>query len=149
MPLTKCPTVRSGGTIRFRSALMPILMMSRASMISIRSYRRTPGPIPRDGAGGRMGDAVEKRALGLWVPAFAGTTRRLFLRSGGALDECLAALHLVVQRRLVDLDHDIVGIDAEILHQRLGDVAHHADLLFFRAARGHADRDLRHFGLPL
>src|ERR1700732_996558 len=32
MPSTKCPTVRSGGTTRVRSALMPILMTSRASM---------------------------------------------------------------------------------------------------------------------
>src|SRR6201999_1928867 len=32
MPGTKCPTVRSAGTIRLRSALMPILMTSRASM---------------------------------------------------------------------------------------------------------------------
>src|SRR5271169_4668500 len=32
MPLTKCPTVRSGGTTRLRSALMPILITSRASM---------------------------------------------------------------------------------------------------------------------
>src|SRR6266566_4959735 len=32
MPGTKCPTVRSGGTTSVRSALMPILMMSRASM---------------------------------------------------------------------------------------------------------------------
>src|SRR6476620_6454731 len=32
MPGTKCPTVRSGGTTSVRSALMPILMNSRASM---------------------------------------------------------------------------------------------------------------------
>src|ERR1700747_2073761 len=87
MPLTKCPTVRSGGTIRFRSALMPILMMSRASMISIRSYRRTPGPIPRDGAGGRMADAVENLRLWLWVPEFTNEVQHFLeevLRCGGA-----------------------------------------------------------------
>src|SRR3984885_11464542 len=32
MPGTKCPTVRSAGTTRLRSALMPTLMTSRASM---------------------------------------------------------------------------------------------------------------------
>src|ERR1700688_1836792 len=62
----------------------------------------------------------------------------------GALDESLAALHLVGQRRLVDLDHDGVGIDAEVLHQRLGDVAHHTGLLVIGAARGHADGNFRH-----
>src|ERR1700675_1948675 len=75
---TKCPTVRSGGTISVRSALMPMVMMSRASM------------------------------------GF-------------------------------DLDDDGVGIDAEVLHQRLRDVAHHAGLLFVGAAGGHADGDFRHF----
>src|SRR6478752_1492833 len=33
MPGTKCPTVRSSGTTSVRSALMPTLMTSRASMI--------------------------------------------------------------------------------------------------------------------
>src|SRR5580692_3250475 len=32
MPRTKCPTVRSGGTTSTRSALMPMVMTSRASM---------------------------------------------------------------------------------------------------------------------
>ncbi|MGY4301799.1 hypothetical protein ACVWXN_009894 [Bradyrhizobium sp. i1.4.4] len=32
MPGTKCPTVRSAGTTSVRSALMPTLMKSRASM---------------------------------------------------------------------------------------------------------------------
>src|SRR6185369_712653 len=61
----------------------------------------------------------------------------------------LAALHLVGQRRFVDLDHHRVGIDAEILHQRLGDVAHHAGLLLVGAASGHAHGNLRHFSLPV
>jgi hypothetical protein len=40
MPGTKCPTVRSGGTTSRRSALMPILMTSRASMDNhIASFR--------------------------------------------------------------------------------------------------------------
>src|SRR6185437_6174243 len=114
---TKCPTVRSGGTTSFRSALMPILMTSRASMETS-------------------------------VPAYAGTTqeRKLFFRE--AFNEGLAALHLVDQWRLVDLDHDSFGIDAEILHQRLRDVAHHADLLFVGAADGHADGDFGHPTTP-
>jgi len=32
MPFRICPTVRSGGTTRVRSALMPIVMTSRASI---------------------------------------------------------------------------------------------------------------------
>src|SRR5258707_11506532 len=62
-----------------------------------------------------------------------------------ALDKGLAALHLVGERRLVDLDHDGVGLDAEVFYQRLRDVAHHAGLLFIGAAGGHADGDFRHF----
>src|SRR6516225_3517431 len=62
----------------------------------------------------------------------------------GALYKGLAALHLVVKRRLVDLDHDRVRIDAEVFHQRLCDVAHHADLLFFGAAGVHAYGNLEH-----
>src|SRR6266480_6650789 len=73
----------------------------------------------------------------------------LLLRRGGALDESLAALHLVSQRRFVDLDNNGVGVDAEILHQRLRDVAHHAGLLFIGAAGGHADGDFRHCCLSL
>ena len=61
-----------------------------------------------------------------------------------ALHKRLAALHLVGQRRFVDLDHHRIGIDAEVLDQRLGDVAHHAGLLFVGAAGGHAHGDLRH-----
>src|SRR5258705_12536197 len=76
-----------------------------------------------------------------WEPA-------LLLRRRRALDERLAALHLVGQRRLVDLDHDRIGIDAEVLDQRLGDVAHHAGLLFVGAAGSHAYGDLRHFWSP-
>src|SRR3954447_5506222 len=66
-----------------------------------------------------------------------------------ALHECLAALHLVRQRRLVDLNHDGVGLDAEVLHQRLGNVAHHPGLLLVGAAGGHAYSDLRHWLLPV
>src|SRR2546425_8817593 len=76
---------------------------------------------------------------------FRGDDVELLLRRRRALDERLAALHLVGQRRLVDLDHDRIGIDAEVLDQRLGDVAHHAGLLFVGAASGHAHGDLRHF----
>src|SRR3984893_9596962 len=61
-----------------------------------------------------------------------------------ALDKGLAPLHLVRQRRLVDLDDDGVGLDAEVLHQRLRDVAHHAGLLFIGAAGGHAHGNFRH-----
>src|SRR5579872_1580606 len=90
-----------------------------------------------------------RRRLWLWVPAFAGTTqeRKLFLRE--TIDEADAALHLVNQRRLVDLDDDSLGIDAEVLHQCLRDVAHHADLLFVGAAGGHADGNFGHFFLLL
>src|SRR6266478_5011697 len=83
---------------------------------------------------------------GYWSRLKAGTTVEfaLLLRRSRALDKGLAALHLVRQRRLVDLDHDGIGIDAEVLHQRLRDVAHHAGLLFIGAAGGHADGDFRH-----
>src|ERR1700678_3506004 len=95
--------------------------------------------------------ALHLKSQGLWVPAFAGTTssnRMLLLRRRRAFDEGLAALHLVMQRSFVDLDHDGVGIDAEVLYQRLRDVAHHAGLLFIGAAGGHADGDLWHFCSP-
>src|SRR3984893_10976005 len=65
------------------------------------------------------------------------------------LDERLAALHLMSERRLVDLDHDGIGIDAEVLHQRLRDVAHHAGLLLIGAAGGHAHGNFRHCCLSL
>src|ERR1700722_4863338 len=115
MPGTKCPTVRSGGTTRLRSALMPTLITSRASMEFLSS-------LSRKGRG--------------------KNNQRLLLRH--AFDEGHAALHLVDQRRFVDLDHDGFGIDAEILHQRLRDIAHHADLLFLGASGGHADRNFGH-----
>src|ERR1700694_3804110 len=86
---------------------------------------------------------------GYGSPLSRGRQERSLLRSSRALDEGLAALHLVGQRRLVDLDHDVVGVDAEVLHQRLGDVAHHADLLFLGAAGRHADGDFGHFVTPL
>src|SRR6267378_3426580 len=66
-----------------------------------------------------------------------------------AFHESLAALHLVGQRRLVDLDHDRVGVDAEVLHQRLRDVAHHAGLLLIGTAGGHAHGNFRHPCLSL
>src|SRR5436190_7270718 len=143
MPGTKCPTVRSGGTTSVRSALMPILMNSRASMETFSSRH--------SGARGARARNPYSRWW-LWVPglrqeAHPGTTASLLHRL--ALDEGLAALHLVGQRCLVDLDHHRVGIDAEILHQRLGDVAHHAGLLLVGAASGHAHGNLRHLSLPV
>src|SRR5258707_8840099 len=80
--------------------------------------------------------------------AHPGMTKRLLLRRRGALHKRLAALHLVGQRGFVDLDHDRIGIDAEVFHQRLRDVAHHAGLLVIGAAGGHAYGDLRHFCSP-
>src|SRR5882757_9168624 len=84
----------------------------------------------------------------LWIPglrpvAHPGMTRRLLLRR--ALDKRLAALHLVGERCFVDLDHDRIGVDAEVLHQRLRDVTHHAGLLLVGAAGGHAHGNFRHF----
>src|ERR1700736_6167199 len=150
MPGTKCPTVRSDGTIRVRSALMPILMISRASMGGAPHHSVVPA-LSRDpyrvmSEMGTRADAFQSnRRLWLWVPAFAGTTVRLLLRRRRALHKRLATLHLVGQRSFVDLDHDRVGIDAEILHERLRDVAHHAGLLFIGAAGGHAHGNFRHF----
>src|SRR6266700_7303716 len=87
----------------------------------------------------------------LWVPAQGRDDEwrqpPLLLRR--ALDEGLAALHLVGERRLVDLNDDRLRIDAEIRHQRLRDVAHHAGLLFFGAARGHVHGNLRHLVFSL
>src|SRR5882757_3123135 len=140
MPGRKCPTVRSSGTTSVRSALMPTLMTSRASMLAFNDCRhsgaraaRTRNPYSRSW---------------LWIPglrpvAHPGMTRRLLLRR--ALDKRLAALHLVGQRRFVDLDHDRIGVDAEVLHQRLRDVTHHAGLLLVGAAGGHAHGNFRHF----
>src|SRR6266481_1161616 len=71
----------------------------------------------------------------------------LLLRRRRALNKRLAALHLVRQWGFVDLDHDRIGIDAEVFHQRLGDVAHHAGLLFVGTAGGHAHGNLRHYCL--
>src|SRR5438034_11145321 len=76
-----------------------------------------------------------------------GVSSALLVLRRLALDKSLAALHLVGQRRFVDLDHHRIGIDAEVLHQRLRDVAHHAGLLFVGAAGGHAHGNLRHCGL--
>src|SRR5437667_7372055 len=82
-------------------------------------------------------------------PRFRGDDGEdLFLRGRGAFHKGLAALHFMGERRLVDLDHHGVGIDAEILHQRLRDVAHHAGLLLVGAAGGHAYGDFRHFLSP-
>src|ERR1700687_3360940 len=159
MPRTKCPTVRSGGTTRVRSALMPTLMISRASMGWCSTSRRRPcetqGPIPRDGAlrqeGRRLpktmnaGDYGSSRPVRNCALGEDDERRRLLALHGLALNKGLAALHLVSQRRFVDLDDDGIGIDAEVLHQRLRDVAHHAGLLFIGAAGGHAHGNFRHF----
>src|SRR5260221_5439019 len=72
------------------------------------------------------------------------TEGSLLLRRRRALNKRLAALHLVGQRRFVDLDHDRIGIDAEVLHQRLGDVAHLAGLVVVGAACGHSHGNRRH-----
>src|SRR4030081_1757770 len=103
---------------------------------------------------GREADALcNNQRRGLWVPAFAGTTSgeglALLALHRLALNKSLAALHLVSQRRFVDLDDDRIGVDAEVLHQRLRDVAHHAGLLFIGAAGSHAHRNFRHLGLSL
>src|SRR6267154_676187 len=144
---TKCPTVRSRGTTRMRSALMPILMISRASMGFSPSFRgvRSANPESRDSP--MRNCASEVWSFGPSRNDNAAAVGRCLslLRSRGALHKSLAALHLVGQRRFVDLDHDVVGVNAEVLHQRLRDVAHHADLLFLGAASGHADGDFGHF----
>src|ERR1700676_3344252 len=101
---------------------MPLLMTSRASM-GILLHITTSSPRARGRRGVRLA---------------------LLLRRGGALHKGLAALHLVRQRGFVDLDHDGVGVDAEVLHQRLRDVAHHAGLLLIGAAGGHAHGNFRH-----
>src|SRR3981081_2325253 len=168
MPGTKCPTVRSDGTTSIRSALMPILMISRASMDDApppwssrpsEHREREPGPITTNAriASGWSGNPIRSEHRRLWVLAPArncapgGDDERseLLALHRLALDEGLAALHLVGQRRLVDLDHDGVGLDAEVLHQRLGDVTHHAGLLVVGAAGGHAHGNFRHFRLSL
>src|ERR1700704_3971404 len=151
MPGRKCPTVRSSGTTSVRSALMPTLITSRASMdcpgkISL-SSRRTPGPITTSarGCGPRGPHPLTQQTLVVMGPRFRGDDgESLLLRRGGALNKGLAALHLVGERRFVDLDHDRIGIDAEVFHQRLRDVAHHAGLLVIGAAGGHADGNFRH-----
>src|SRR5579883_2317282 len=146
MDLRKCPTVRSGGTTSVRSALMPTLMKSRASMVA-----STIAVIPdRSAARGPIRNPeIVARDSGFSATRCPGMTRTSLLLRGRALHEGLAALHLVDQRGLVDLDDDGFRIDAEILHQRLGDVAHHADLLLLGAAGGHAHGNLRHRSLPL
>src|SRR3954451_24139970 len=59
MPGTKCPTVRSGGTTSVRSALMPILMNSRASMETFSSRH--------SGARGARARNPYSRSW-LWIP---------------------------------------------------------------------------------
>src|SRR5882757_1752591 len=155
MPGRKCPTVRSSGTTSVRSALMPTLITSRASMdcpgkISL-SSRRTPGPITTSARGcGPLGpQPLTQQTLVVMGPRFRGDDgESLLLRRGGALNKGLAALHLVDERRFVDLDHDRIGIDAEVFHQRLRDVAHHAGLLLVGAAGGHTHGNFRHFFAP-
>src|ERR1700761_7506118 len=86
MPRTKCPTVRSGGTTSMRSALIPMVMTSRASMDEPPPHYVVPAwCIIAHGAPRRIRrePALEldgrrlpnNERLGLWVPAFAGTTR--------------------------------------------------------------------------
>src|SRR5712664_4503593 len=90
------------------------------------SSRRTPGPIR---------SAVSVRVKRSWPtlrftrnawgygsrrsPGRRGFGLALLLLRRCPLHESLAALHLVGQRRLVDLDHDGIGVDAEVLHERL------------------------------
>src|SRR3954462_3145910 len=163
MPGTKCPTVRSTGPTSVRSALMPTLMKSRASMgpppvvldkrSEAKRRSRTHYPTEHCHERPKPRPAVTTAAWGSGSWLSPGQLRLqlerwLLLRSRRALHERLAALHLVAERGFIDLDDDGVGIDAEILHQCLGDVAHHAGLLFVGAAFGHADSDLRHFSLP-
>src|SRR3569623_1962087 len=142
MPGTKWPTVRSTGTTSVRSALMPIVMKSRASMALARHSgareARTRNPEVMDRDSGLSPDGLPRN-----------DANASLLRRGCAFHEGLAALHLVGERGFIDLDDDGIGIDAEILHQRLGDVAHHAGLLLVAAANGHADSDLRHRFLPV
>src|SRR5947209_2899546 len=141
MPGTKCPTVRSTGTTSVRSALMPIVMKSRASIVLARhsgareARTRNPEIVDRD-SGFSPGGLPRNDA------------NASLLRGRRALHEGLAALHLVSKRGFVDLDDDGIGVDAEVLHEGLGDVAHHAGLLFIGAAHGHADGDLRHLSAP-
>src|SRR5581483_5040125 len=151
MPLTKCPTVRSAGTTSRRSALMPILMTSRASMDFF-----LPSPLAGEGGeidrrkiepgeGSQSVDKTPHPARTLSAPPSPAREKgKGVLLLPKTLDEGHPALHLVNQRRLVDLDHHSLGIDAEILHQRLRDVSHHRDLLLVGTAGGHADGDLGH-----
>src|SRR4051794_26423548 len=113
---TKCPTVRSGGTTSVRSAVMPTLMMSRASIGGseiARSFGRTPDPCRVMAHWSRDADAVAKQSM----PVLTGSCSRcaklrtgqgrraeraaLLLRRGGALHKGLAALHLVRERSFV------------------------------------------------
>src|SRR4030088_2793040 len=151
-----CLTVRSGVTVRMRSALMPTLMMSRASMDDpiTTSSRRTPGAIRRGVAFGQRGRCpLQQSTPGVMGPRLRGDDQwgglALLALHRLALNKSLAALHLVSQRRFVDLDDDRIGVDAEVLHQRLRDVAHHAVLLFIGASGSHADGNFRHFILSL
>src|SRR6266478_8414845 len=84
MPQTKCPTVRSGGTTSVRSALMPTLMISRASMDGaphhnvVPANRRDPDRVMSHGR--REANAFQTiNAGGYGSPAFAGTTRVSYL----------------------------------------------------------------------
>src|ERR1700733_14495146 len=161
MPRTKCPTVRSGGTTSVRSALMPMVMTSRASMEwSDLAFWRAKQQRHHSGARGARARNPYSRSW-LWIPRCAiahlrpapsgasrNDERNLLLRSSRAFNERLATLHLVGQRGFVDLDHDSIGLDAEVLHQRLRDVAHHAGLLFVGTAGGHAHGNFRHILSP-
>src|SRR4051794_28842079 len=121
MCFRKCRTVRSGGTTSVRSALMPTGMKSRASMDALVSRTRC-GVL--DAAAQSRDPYQYRRKRG---PRLCSTPRReerrVALRPGHdilfalrrlALNKSLAALHLVGERRLVDLDHHGVGFDAEV-----------------------------------
>src|SRR5262245_17547294 len=107
MPGRKCPTVRSGGTTSMRSALIPILMTSRASM----EVHRHSGTRAAARGPGIQRSLREIPGSTLGLPR--NDARESFLRK--TVHEQLAALHLVGERGFVDLDDDGFRIDAEIL----------------------------------
>src|SRR5258708_15708162 len=107
---TKCPTVRSGGTISVRSALMPMVMMSRASMgfqSVIPGRCKASSPESRDSG---SGPSDHPGMTTQWAFAL-----RLLLRRRLAFHKSLAALHLVCQRGFVDLYDRRVRSGAEVL----------------------------------
>src|SRR3978361_577301 len=111
---TKCFTVRSALTRTMRSALMPTVMTSRASMDCLKA--RVPDAVRHSSC--RSAEPGPRFSEDSWAPALQRTAprratrcaasgaRRLLALRRPALDEGLSTLHLVRQRRLVDLDHD-------------------------------------------